>query len=64
MSHIHDYDELYDRVKERTQAALTNTKEMAVESRVVVLSRTILDYVLEELGVKVESPIPYEPSDD
>ncbi len=60
MSHIHNYDELYERVKERTKAALTNTKEMAVETRITVLSRTILDYVLENVGVKVERPI--EPS--
>ncbi len=60
MSHIHDYDELYARVKERTKAALTNTKEMAVETRITVLSRSILDYVLEEVGIKVENPV--EPS--
>ena len=57
MSHIHNYDELYERVKARTKAALTNTEEMAVETRITVLSRTILDYVLDELGIKAAPPI-------
>ena len=60
MSHIHNYDELYKRVKERTKAVLTNTKEMDVETRINVLSRSLLDYVLDELGIKAVLPI--EPS--
>ena len=60
MSHIHNYDELYECVKVRTKAALTNTKEMDVETRINVLSRSLLDYVLNELGIKAVLPI--EPS--
>lgn len=60
MSHIHNYGDLLKRVKIRVAAALTNTKEMDVETRITVLSNSILDYVLGELGIKEEPPI--EPS--
>ena len=60
MSHLHNYEELVERTKTMIEANQITMKGMATATQVAVLSRSILDFLLEELGVKVERPI--EPS--